>query len=234
VGGGIEFSPSGVSVADDVKGQLQKAVNGFTTYLENLGFPGLDNNDSVFVYSKDNPPPKPPPEADDVNALYREKTIYVHKEMADSVSAVLHKYTYHALFMALNYSGEPFNEITYALADYLPASFLDSPIIGAGLGPLVGLNTNYLRTLDSTASYKRASSSLQRGAIWAAALWACRVRGDRQAVDGLILPAWQQAMGMGMRRDDDRVAEEFGKALIAGTSSVGSCFSTELHNRKLP
>jgi hypothetical protein len=68
IGAGIEFSPSGVSIADEVKKRLQIATNKYVTYLRNLGFPNLDQNVSVFIYSDDKPAPGIP--STSVNAFY--------------------------------------------------------------------------------------------------------------------------------------------------------------------
>jgi hypothetical protein len=230
VGGGIEFAPSGVSVADEIKGQLQKTVDRFAIYLRNLGFSGLDKNVSVFVYSRQNPPPIPG--QDSINAFYANNTIYVHEKLIGDTSMVLREYVHHALLDPLaNQNRVDFAEVESALADYLPASFLDSPLIGAGLGAVLGLKTDFVRTLDSAVSYERSPYAIQRGVVWAAALWACRLRVGQQAVDSLILSAWRQATAV---RGINQVAEEFGKALMASKPPVGPCFSTEIDNRKLP
>jgi hypothetical protein len=240
VGGGIEFSPSGVLVADNIKAQIGDAVNRFTAYLQNLGFTGLDQTVSVFVYSKEHPPPVEIHLSGDViNAFFIGNVIYVHERMAGNasvgnISAILWNYASHALSMTSDSSSKAVtHEIDSALTDYLTASFLDSPIIGASLGPVIGLKTSFIRTLDNSALYERSPNPVVRGAVWAAALWACRVRVGQQAVDGLILPAWRQAMGAG-HDNVDRIAEEFGKALTSATPPLGSCFSTEANSRKLP
>ena len=49
VGSGIEFLPSGASVAGDVKERLQKTVNQFRMYLQSLGFPGLDQLPFLYI-----------------------------------------------------------------------------------------------------------------------------------------------------------------------------------------
>jgi hypothetical protein len=232
VGGGVEFSPSGVSVSDEVKETTQKAATRFAMYLQNLGFPGLEQNVSVFIFSKDRSPPNMP--VTNVNAFYVNKTIFIHEALATDVSVALREYAHHALFISL---GSPVkyhqNEIESALSDYLPASFLGSPIIGNGLGALFGLTTSYIRTLDSDAPYEGSSvTPMERGAAWSAALWACRGRVGQQAVDGMILPAWRQAMSAPV--DDGHVAKEFRKALTSAAPPVGSCFSAELGTRMIP
>jgi hypothetical protein len=237
VGGGIEFYPYGASVAENVKAGIQEAVNQFVTYLQSLGFHGLDQNVTVFVYSEDKPPPKIKDVklSGDAPAAYydpNQKTIFIHETMASDVPLALTEYAIHALVVSLNSTNnadwsEIEYEIQYALAFYLPASFTNSPIIGTSLGPLV-------RKLDSAESYDRSSPyyQLKRSVPWAAALWACRERAGKKAVDDLILPMWLQVMKE--PRENDRVAEEFGKALIAAPPPLGSCFSAERINRKLP
>jgi hypothetical protein len=244
IGGGIEFVPSGASVAEDVKARIQKAVNQFIIYLQSLGFHGLDQNVTVFVYSKDKPPPKTkdfPLSGDDPAAYYEPnlKTIFIHELITSDVSLALSQYATRALFVSLDSTDNfSWNEIEGASALYLTASFTNSPITGTSLGP-------WVRKLDSATSYDRSSSGdssgdyqLKRSVPWAAALWACREQVGKEAVDDLILPMWLQVM-KGPRetdrvRENDRVAEEFGKALIAAPPPLGSCFSTERTNRKLP
>src|SRR5262249_52342963 len=98
---------------------------------------------------------------------------------------------------------------------------------------LFGLTTSFVVKLDDAASYDHSPSDpVSRGAVWAAALWACRGKLGQQTVDGLVLPAWQQSMSG--PRDDDRISEEFGRALVGAPAPVGPCFSKEINERKLP
>jgi hypothetical protein len=134
--------------------------------------------------------------------------------------------------VALSSSNLARTEIESALADYLPASFLDSPVIGADLGPRFGLTTSYIRTLANAnaETYKHLASNddINRGAVWAAALWVCREQVGQKAVDGLVLPAWRRAMGVPSNNTG-----EFRKALMEASPPIGACFSTEFSKLKL-
>jgi hypothetical protein len=238
VGGGVEFVPSGASVAEDVKAHIQKAVNQFTTYLQSLGFHGLDQNVTVFVYSKDKPPPKTkdfPFSGADPAAGYEPslKTIFIHESLTSDVSLALLEYAIRALFVSLDSTDNfSWNDVEVALAYYLTASFTNSPIIGSSLGSLGVTKLDSATSYDGSASESSADYQQKRMVPWAAALWACRERVGKKAVDDLILPMWLQVMKG--PRENDRVAEEFGKALMAAPPPLGSCFSTERINRKLP
>ena len=94
IGGGIEFSPSGVAVAEDVKERLQTAVNRFRIYLQNLGFPGLEQNVSVFVYSKDKHPTVGHPSWwVSGAATYIDNVIYIPESMTGSIYIARREYS---------------------------------------------------------------------------------------------------------------------------------------------
>jgi hypothetical protein len=230
VGSGIEFSPGGELVEDIVKERMQSTVARYRDFLRNIGFSKLDENVSVFIFSEDK---RPPNLGASVNAFYMGNTIYIHKKMVGDASVALREYTHHALEVALDIKGIAQDEIESALADYLPASFLNSPVIGAGLGPLFGLTTSYIRTLATDVAYDNKSISVQqRGEAWGAALWACRMRVGQGSVDNVILSAWRQAKSSS--EPDGSIAGRFGKALVAVAPPVGTCFVQEIARRKLP
>jgi hypothetical protein len=234
VGSGIEFSPGGELVEDIVKARIQSTVARYRNFLVSIGFSKLDENVSVFIFSEDKPPPNVRPDDVQLNAFYSRNTIYIHKKIVGDVSVALREYTHHALSMALDFQGFAQDEIESALADYLPASFLNSPVIGDGLGPLFGLTTNYIRTLATNVAYDNNKSIpvQRRGEAWAAALWACRTRVGQGGVDNVILSAWRQAKSAS--EPDDSIAARFGKALAAVEPPVGTCFVQEINRRKLP
>lgn len=245
VGGGVEFSSSGVALAADVKERIQQAVDRFEVYLQNLGFSNLEKNVSVFIYSKDKPPPNVNADsanvshlgnagADSPNAFYVDKTIYIHEALAGDISIALREYSHHALFVS---AGSPTayhqTAVESAIADYLPASFSNSPIIGAGLGSIFGLSTSDIRTLDSNVSYSASPTDpATAGKAWAATLWACRGRVGAQSVDRIILPAWREAMSGQIA--DDLVLERFQKSLMDAPPPLGACFAKEFASRNFP
>jgi hypothetical protein len=231
LGSGIEFSPGGELVENVVKERIQTTVAKYRTFLRSIGFSRLDENVSVFIFSEDKRPPNFP---SDVNAFYLSNTIYIHKKMIGDVSVALREYTHHALFKALDFENSSQDQVESALADYLPASFLNSPVIGDGLGPLFGRTTNYIRTLATGVAYNNDKSigPVQQGEAWAAALWACRTLVGQGSVDNRVLSAWRQAKIAS--EPDDSIAGRFGKALAAAEAPAGTCFVQEISRRKLP
>ena len=152
--------------------------------------------------------------------------------MAGDLTVALREFTHHALYSMLG-SIRPQDQIESALADYLPASFLNSPVIGAGLGKIFGLPTDYIRRLDADVQYDRAATNpVTKGLAWGAALWTCRQTVGQGPVDGNILRAWTDSENPSAA--DDVIAGRFGKALSAAASSVGSCFAQEIAHRHLP
>ena len=189
----------------------------------------MDQRVSVYVFSAKKPPPTG---GTDVNAYYVNGTIFIHKSMAGDLTVALREFTHHALYSMLG-SIRPQDQIESALADYLPASFLNSPVIGAGLGKIFGLPTDYIRRLDTDVQYDRAATNpVTKGLAWGAALWTCRQTVGQGPVDGNILRAWTDSENPSAA--DDVIAGRFGKALSAAASSVGSCFAQEIAHRHLP
>jgi len=230
VGGGVEFSPGGESVDDTIKQSIQDAVTRYQSFLQNIGFSRLDQRVSVYIYSVEKPSPIGETH---VNAYYKNGTIFMHKSMAGYLTVALHEYTHYALYRMLGSDIRLQDQIEAALADYLPASFLDSPVIGAGLGKIFGFSTDYIRRLDADVQYDRtATSPVTKSLAWGAALWTCRQKVGRGPIDGIILQAWTGAEDP--PATDDVIAERFGKALSTAASPVGSCFAQEIAHRHLP
>jgi hypothetical protein len=119
-----------------------------------------------------------------------------------------------------------------ALADYFPASFLGSALIGAKLGRLFKLPTPYIRNLDNSLTYGAVRDEPhQRGEVWAGALWACRQAVEQSAVDRAAFEAWKLAA---QSHSQAEVAKRFGAGLAAAAEQPRQCLGQEITRRGLP
>ncbi|HEX8077562.1 MAG TPA: hypothetical protein VF511_07090 [Chthoniobacterales bacterium] len=236
--GGVEFAPAGERVSEALKAQLSETLKNFRTFLLSKGFAELDDNIAVFIYSRETGLPTGSPFPSDTrNSFYLNKTLYIHKDFSQDVSIALREYSHHALLKTLDPDLFQQTEVESALADYFPAAFLNTPVIGKELGRFLNLPTSFLRTIDNTLTYDAASNDnpdawFYRGIVWAGALWACRQKAGRESVDNVILNAWRQANIPPIT--STRVAERFGAALAKAPGPVGECFVQEIASRRLP
>jgi len=197
VGNRLEFAPAGEAVPQAVQQRLRQTIDRYRTFLQGKGFTNLEGDILVFIYSKDAPLPSEllaimP--SDEPDSFYDNNTLYIHKSLSEDLSIALREFTHFALTRAV---GEGFKQTAAesALADYLPATFLNSPLIGLAFRNL-GSNSGF-RTLDNKKSYdaeatKGVGGWYERGIVWAGALWACRDPKQPENVDNLVLPAWRK------------------------------------------
>jgi hypothetical protein len=213
---------------------LQRAVAGFIPYMTAIGFRNLDDNVTVNLYSKTSPLPGDlSAESDTMNAFYRDGTLNIHFALSGDMSVLLREYTHHALSktvapdMAIGNS-----EVESGLADYFPASFLNSPLLGDGLGKLFNLPTTYIRRLDNDRLYTSVEDEPHaRGEVWGGALWACRQALGQAAVDKAPVNAWMATMRSGVTAE---AHARFGAALAATAGPAGKCLAQEIQRRHLP
>jgi hypothetical protein len=238
VGRGINFSPVGEAVSETLQQRLWDTVGRFRTFLQSKGFKDLDDNISVFVYSQDAPIPDAPHiPSNEPNGFYFENTLYIHKALSEDLSVVLREFSHHALEKAV---GKPIfaqTAVESALADYLPATFLKSPVIGSAFAKLDGPSALRFRTLENKQSYDAKATQgrdgrFPRGIVWAGALWACRNPEWPEGVDNLIFPMWRKANVPPIQ--NDLVEARFGAALAAAPPPQGACFSEQIASRRLP
>src|SRR4051794_31675084 len=247
VGTRLDFSPSGEAVPETLQKRLRDAVERFRTFLQSKGFMDLDGNISVYIYSEEAPVPAavalafgpdftPQMVSDIPNSLYHDNTLYIHKDLSDDLSLVLREFSHHALTQAVGREKFRQTAIESALADYLPATFLKSPVIGAIFAKL-SQSIPGPRTLTGQGTYDAEATKgkdgwFTRGIVWAQALWACRNPDRPEGVDNLILPAWQESNVPPI--EDDLVEARFGGALAAAPSPEGTCFGKQIAARRLP
>ncbi len=237
VGNLLEFSPAGEAVPEALQEQVRSTVAQFSKFLQSKGFDNLNDRVSVFIYSKDNPIPQSVNiglSSKDPNSFYYGNTLYIHKSLSDDLSIALREFTHYALTKAVGDGKFRQTAVELALADYLPATFLKSPVIGSGFAKL---GVPGLRTLDNKQSYDAEATKgpdgwFARGIVWAGALWACRNPEQPEGVDNLILPAWRKASVLPL--DEDLVEARFGAALAAAPTPEGDCFRKEIASRGLP
>jgi hypothetical protein len=221
--GRLDFCPGGVASAED-KEKAQDVLSNFIIWLQAIGWHRLDQNVSVCIYTKDSPIPivkqmlttegQPP------TSFYWENTLYIDKTFISAdMSVPVHVYSRHALETAI--SADLINwEIESALADYLSASFLQSPVV-------VAMRS---RTLDNSSTYSSSMDTNERGLVWGGALWTCREKAKKE-MDQLVLPAWEAVANS---RDQRKQLKLFSDKIIAAPAPVGTCFSDEIKRRRLP
>jgi hypothetical protein len=226
VGGTVDFSPAGEVLSETLRGRLQDAIHGYRDFLQSKGFNNLDDRIQVFIYSKEHQLPAEYSDNNErIHSFYGgNNTLYIHKALSGDASIALREYTHYAFKVSAAPEIVKKTEIESALADYLPATYLGSPIWGA--------NTLVERNIDDTSSHISASTVgwFARGMVWAGALWSCRQKVGRQRVDDLMQGAWQQALPM----QQDLVAAKFGEVLTTAPPPVGECFTEEINRRGLP
>ena len=206
----------------------------YVVYLKSVGFAQLDEKVTVHLYSKELPLPGDlRAQSESVNAFYYNRAIYVHWSMSSDMTVFLREYTHQALLQTAGGNTTAGNTaIESALADYLPASFLGTPLIGEGLGPLFQLPTSFLRKLDNALIYPDvADESHARGEVWAGALWTCRQSLGQAAVDRAPVQAWVALAATAAEAD---LEKRFGAALAKASAPAGRCFGDEISRRQLP
>jgi hypothetical protein len=240
IGSGLNFLPGGEPISESLQQRLRETVGLFRNFLRSKGFPDLDHDISVFVYSSNVPVPIPNlAPSNDPNSFYYAGTIYIHKDLSDDVSIALREFSHHALMNAIGRDMFRQTAVESALADYLPATFLKSPDIGSAFARMKGPLASRFRSLAGQQLYdaegtkdKDSVGWFPRGIVWAQALWACRDPKRSERVDDMILPAWQKANVPPL--DDDSVEARFGTALTATSNPEGACLSEQIVRRRLP
>jgi hypothetical protein len=235
VGSGLDFSRQGEAVSLAVQDRLREAIERYRTFLQLKGFDDLDEKISIFVYSKDAPVPAAEGIPSDIpNSFYHNNTLYIHRTLSEDLSIALREFTHFALSQQITAAGFKQTAVESALADYFPATFLNSPSIGVAFNKT---SNSGFRTLDNKRPYDAEATKgeegwFPRGIVWASALWACRNPKQPQNVDDLLLPAWRKVSVPPF--EEDLVEARFGAALDSTGSPTGDCLRQQLSTRRLP
>jgi hypothetical protein len=223
--GRLDFCSGGVT-SEEYKAKLQDVLSNFIFWAQTIGARQLDRNIIICIYTKDSPIPivKETLAQGTITSFYSGDTLYIDKSFSTDMSVLVHVYSHHVLINAVkkaDLAGIAQAEIEAGLADYLSASFLESPIIGALGG----------RTLDNDLIYLSSTDIWTHGLVWGGALWTCR-KEARGLMDQLIFPAWEAA-GNGPNPQKE-FAKRFADNIKAAPAPVGTCFSDEIRRRRLP
>jgi hypothetical protein len=218
---GLKFCPSGVASAEDKK-KIQDVLSNFIVWLQAIGFRRLDQNVSVCIYSKDSSIPivKEALKQGTPTSFYAGDALFIDETFRADMSVPVHVYSHHALFNAVTAVDPDGLEIEHALADYLSASFLQSPIVGALRG----------QTLNNASAYLGSMDVQERGLVWGGALWTCREKAQKQ-MDQLVLPAWEAAATS--QNPQKEFTKRFADTIKAAPAPLGTCFSDEIRRRGL-
>ena len=149
--------------------KVRTTLTRFVAYMKQVGFTQSDDNVTVYLYSKELPLPGDlRDQSESVNAFYYDHAVYVHWSMSSDMSVFLREYSHHVLLDAAANGPIGSSGVESGLADYFPASFLGSPLIGEGLGQLFHLPRRI--SVDSTTRWFTPT---------------CRTRCTREAKCGL-------------------------------------------------
>ena len=234
----LSFCPS-KSLSPEAKAAIQDKLTSYIAHLQTIGFPNLDDRVSVCVFSKEEPQGL---ESTPLNAYYNveKRVIYIHKDLLASISVPLREYSHYALGRAApkaKIDEENLAGMEQGLTDYFPMSFLDTPLVGDGLGAVFKIDKPYLRNLANDLKYAAADAMPHsRGEVWAGALWRCRAELGREVVDKIALKAWSELTNAA----DTKSAGRSFTALLekhereAVPAKATSCLAAQATQRGLP
>ena len=196
-------SPSGrfsleptAELTPSVQGELQKMLEKYIAYLDTIGFPSDLPEVKIKIDKLDSP-----------NAFYFENSIVIDSRISGDAFAALREYSNHVM---MSKSVEPwegdFAAIQSGLADYFPASFLNTPNVGELVAKVLKTGKPYIRCLDNKRRFRRDPQAAPHhmGEIWGGAFWEMRVQLNRDVIDPILVKAWLNLLE---RRHDEKTAE---------------------------
>ncbi len=226
---------------DVAQGIVRDEVTRYKSYLESIGFSGLQENVRLIAFAENDLEATVPSEfrstvasvvKQGVVSFYNDGVMFVQNDWVDRPFVPLREYTHYALFQVLKRTPEQ-TSVESGLADYYPASFLnlvDTSTKGPARVDLSFLEDDSPRVSDSTQA--GPISVVYRGRLWAASFWECRKKLSRPVVDIILFHAWTQSYQKGADRDG--AVARFRDALLSLATKVGaSCFREALTRRAL-
>jgi hypothetical protein len=182
------------ALTPELEKTLHKTLSDFADYLKSVGLPITPTIPTVVVSDRKQ-----------LNAYYvggKKPQIYIHPEIAPYPDTVLREFTHHVL-QELNPEmnwGYDHAGLESALADYLPASFLDNSDFGADIWPIFERHSPGLevtsRNLENQLSFKKVNldpgNQHANGTVWGGAYWELREQFGKETIDGLLLATWEK------------------------------------------
>ncbi|MET1112135.1 MAG: hypothetical protein ABWX67_11475 [Allosphingosinicella sp.] len=183
--GRFRFEPG---AAPSEAAAMETALRAFCGYLEQVGFKLPEAEVSIAF------------EGDNASYDQDRQRVIIGAPLRSEPFAAYREYMHHVLTQFPN--APPFgnvgaNSIQSGLADYFPASFMDTPLLGANGARAMKLDRPYLRTLTGTAGFADLGSEMRdvwlaNGQIWGSLFWDIRDSVGQATTDHLLLEAWTQ------------------------------------------
>jgi len=226
--GRFAFATHG-SASEDVQKDLAQSLNAFQTHLHAIGF---RHTPDVQVKIHD--------EAE-LNAFFspRNRTIEVHPLLTSTPEIVLVEYAGAVLWGerapdSVESPDDPdgvvdaidhFLGLFIGVREYVVASYLGDPLIGAVMARLLDRSEPYLRNLEHLHDYAPVARGEviephAIGEIWGGALWEIRARAGKLKTDTMVAQAWEALSA-------ESPDEAFPLAFIAGIEAQARRLLTE-------
>ena len=220
-GSGPALPPSGalfsIGSSDLTKAQqdaLQERLDGFTAYLDKVGFSVVARRVSVQGVDFSGRP----------SAEYygRASVILIDRRVIDDPFPTYKEYMHHLLGAdkAEFLSESSFGTIESGVGDYFSGSFAGNPVLGTPQSAQAfgyELNHPYIRRLDNNLTfrpYKAGDYPHEYGEMWGGAFWDMRSALGAELADRIIALAWQS---MPWPIPDDAAVSRFVRQLLAAT-----------------
>jgi hypothetical protein len=179
--GRFRFEPG---AAPSETAAMETALRGFCDYLEQVGFALPEDEVSIGFEDVD-------------NAYYdvEKKRVIIGTPLRAEPFAAYREYMHHVLMefqSAPPFANHGAISIESGLADYFPASFMGTPLLGAIGARAMKLGQPYLRTLTKSEGFANLTKDVwfNNGQIWGSLFWDIRDALGQADADRLLLNAW--------------------------------------------
>lgn len=205
------------SLTTTLEESVRRNLEGFVSYLDQVGFPKDARRATIKIYKMDQP-----------NAFYRDGTLEIDVGYAEDPYTALREFGHHALTAPMRDKpwalGDHVMPIESGLADYFAGSFLRNPRVGEVIARLEGFQTPYLRTLDNERKFSEFAALPEGmqyhsgGEIWGGAFWQMRSRLGREKLDPILAKAWLAEAAL----EEEPTAKSFIGALLTAAEDKTS------------
>lgn len=216
------FRLEGASILpEQIRTTLTERLINYDAYLTRLGIRSTTRQMSVVIDAEGGS-----------NAYFDQETgsMRVSPDFASDPFAALWAYSQFALqegTVSATWEDMHADGLFSGVSDYLTASFLNDPKVGAGVAAIQHARRPYLRNLENRLSYasvaatREATAGLaeshQIGEVWGGAFWEMRQRLGRERTDRLLAQTWLAARGAG----GPNVVPTFLRSLRARARALG-------------